>query len=68
MAGFDFAFYIELRGGIISDEDGGESGANVLVQMEVNGLPAKLGEDFVADFQAIEGARGHAEIIARGEK
>ena len=68
VAGFDFAFYVELRGGIISDEDGGQSCADVLVQIEVDGLPAKFGEDFVADFQAIEDARGHAEIIAWGEK
>ncbi len=67
MAGFDFAFHVKLRSGIISDEDGGKSGADVLLQVEVNGLPAQFGKDFVADFQAIEDARGHAQIIAWGE-
>lgn len=66
MAGVDFAFDVELGGGIFSDEDGGESGADVLVKVEVDDLGAKFGEDFVADFEAVEDARGHAEIIAWG--
>jgi hypothetical protein len=54
MAGVDFAFYIELGGGIVSDQDGGEAGADVPVHMQVDGLGAELLEDFVANFDAIE--------------
>jgi hypothetical protein len=35
--------------------------------MQLNDLGANFGEDFVADFEAVEDARGHAEIIAWGD-
>jgi len=66
MAGIDFAFYVELGSGIFADQDGGESGADVLMEVQVDDMSANLGEDFVADFEAVEEARGHEEIIAWG--
>ena len=54
MAGGDFAFYVELGGGIVSDQDGGESGSDVLMDVEVDGFGADFVEDFVADFEAVE--------------
>ena len=54
MAGFDFAFYIELRGGIVSDQDSGEAGANVIVDMHADVLGTDFSEDLVANFDAIE--------------
>ena len=68
VAGFDFAFYIELGGGIFSDEHGGQAGADVMVKMEVDGIAANFGEDFVADFTAVQKAREHTGIIAWGRK
>jgi hypothetical protein len=68
MAGFDFAFHVELRGGIFSDENGGESGADVLFYVEFSDGEAQFSEDFVADFDSVEEASGHAEIIAWREK
>jgi hypothetical protein len=67
MGGFDFAFHVQLRRGTFSDEDGGKSRADMLLQMQLNDLGANFGEDFVADFEAVEDARGHAEIIAWGD-
>src|SRR6267378_216925 len=57
-AGGDFAFDIELRGGIFADEDGGKAGADAL-RMELDDIGLQFGEDFVADFQAVEDACGH---------
>ena len=68
MAGFDFAFHVELRGGIFSDENGGEPGADVLFYVEFSDGEAQFSEDFVADFDSVEEASGHAEIIAWREK
>jgi hypothetical protein len=53
-----------LRGGILSNENRGESGPDVLLQVELDDLGANFREDFVADFEAVESARGHWEIIA----
>ncbi len=66
MAGGDFAFYVQLGGGILADEDGGEAGADMLVQMQIDDLGAEFGKDFVANFQAVQDAREHEEIIAWG--
>ena len=54
MAGFDFAFYVELGSGIVSDQDGGEAGADVLVDVHADVLATDFGEDFVANFDPIE--------------
>ena len=53
MAGGDFAVDVEMGGGIVSDEDGSESGADVFAEVEFNGLRANFCEDFVADFAAV---------------
>jgi hypothetical protein len=68
MAGFDLAFYVELGGRVVSDQDGGESGTDVLVDVQVDDLGADFIEDLVANFDAVEQARGHGEIIAWGGK
>ncbi len=57
-AGGDFASDIELRGGIFADKDGGKAGADAL-RMELDDIGLQFGEDFVADFQAVEDACGH---------
>lgn len=54
MTGFDFAFYVELGGGIVSDQDGGEAGADVLVDVHADVLGTDFREDFVANFDAVE--------------
>jgi hypothetical protein len=38
----------------------------VFTEVEFDGLGANFCEDFIADFAAVEDARGHAEIIAWG--
>jgi hypothetical protein len=60
-ASSDFGFYVKLRGGIFADEDGGKAGANSRCGEDAD-LVAEFGEDLVADFEAVENARGHAEL------
>src|ERR1700730_5306691 len=57
-AGGDFTFDVDLRCGIFADEDGSEAGANSL-RAEFGKIGFQFGEDFVADFQAVENACGH---------
>jgi hypothetical protein len=64
VAGFDFTLHVQLGRGIFSDEDCGESWADVLFQVEFHHLGTNFGEDLVADFEAVEDARGHWGIIA----
>src|SRR5579885_726549 len=64
LAGGDFALNVKVRGGIIPRENGSKA------RLDPNGiqdgdLVLKLGKDFVADFVAVEEARGHFGIIAQ---
>ena len=60
-AGRDLAFYVELRGGILSDEDRGEAGTHAGRAEEAD-LISQLGKDLVANFGAVEDPCGHAML------
>jgi hypothetical protein len=65
-AGGDFAFYVEVRGGIVADEDGGETGFNAHGGEKRN-FVLKFGEDLVTNFEAVEEACGHVKLAFVGE-
>src|SRR5205807_1397318 len=58
-AGRDFAFHVELRGGIFADQYGGESRANPGGGEQAD-FVAELSENLIADFGAVEDTRGHS--------
>src|SRR5712692_7096260 len=62
----DLAFDVELRRGILTDENSSEPGTNACGGEEADFI-FQLGEDLVADFIAVKNARGHGEIIAHGK-
>jgi hypothetical protein len=69
LAGGDLAFDVKMRGGIVSNEDGGEAGLDVLAG-EAGDFGLEFGEDLVADFESIQDACGHANLtfIVTNEK
>jgi hypothetical protein len=60
-AGGDFAFDIELRCGVFSYKDSGEAGTNTGCSENAD-FVFQFGENLVADFCAIEDARGHERL------
>ena len=62
-AGGDFTFDVNLGSGIFADEDRGKAGANALGG-EASHFGFQFGEDFVANFQAIENLCWHTERIS----
>jgi hypothetical protein len=73
-AGRDFTFDVELRGGIVANENGCETGANSGGHKQAN-FVLQLGENLVANLCTIEDACGHVlptfavrkEIIAHAK-
>src|SRR5207245_1716874 len=59
-AGCDFTFHVELRSGIVANENGREAGTNA-GGGEQPDFVAQFGEDLVADFKAVKDASGHAK-------
>jgi hypothetical protein len=62
-AGGDLGFDVELGGGIFTDQDGGETGADALGG-ELADFGLQVGEDQVADFGAVEDACGHLQSLS----
>lgn len=60
----DFAFDIELRRGVFPDKNSGKAGPDSL-RVKTGDFGFQLGENFVADFQAVEDACRHTERIAQ---
>src|SRR6266851_1975294 len=58
-AGGNLALDVELRGGILADENGREARANAR-RGEQPDFVTQLGEDLVANFGAVKDARGHS--------
>src|SRR3984957_10531083 len=56
----DFAFHVKLRRRIVTHQNSGEPRADPSGS-HGRDFAFKLGEDLVADFQAIENARGHVQ-------
>ena len=65
-ASSDFAFDVDVRGGILTDKNGGETGANPL-GVKAGNVLFELSENFVANFQTVESLSGHGKRIAYGE-
>jgi hypothetical protein len=57
--GGDFAFDIEVGGGIFTNEDGGEARFDALPG-ETSDFSLEFGEDLIANFESIKDACGHA--------
>src|SRR6266852_3932042 len=57
----DFAFHVELRGGIFADENCGQPWPHAR-RCEQSDFVFKFGEDLVANFVAVENARDHAML------
>ena len=66
LAGRDFAFNVELRGRIFSDEYCREAWANAGRSKQPD-FVTQLGENLVADFLAIQGACGHSRLAFLAE-
>src|SRR5882724_2694718 len=66
LASGDFAFDVELRGGIFSDEDGGQAGAHACRGQDTDFI-FQLGENLVADDFAVKDARGHTQLAFLAE-
>jgi hypothetical protein len=62
-AGSDFAFDVNVRRGILADENCGETGTNAL-GVKVGNILFELGKNFVADFETVESLSGHGKRIA----
>ena len=62
LAGGDFAAHVNLRGGIVADKHGGESGANARGAQGDDFL-GEFGVDLVADERSIENARGQKLLL-----
>src|SRR5712692_377449 len=67
LAGGDFGFYVEQRGGIFADEDGSQAGANAFAG-EADDFAFQFSEDFVADLDSVENACGHSISLSLGKK
>ncbi len=67
VAGFDFGADVDLRGGIVADEDDGEAGRAAGAG---EGIDAgfQLREDFIADAFAVEEGGGHTLVRITGER
>ncbi len=61
LAGRDFAFHVELRGGIFTHKYSRKARAHARGREQAN-FVFQLGKDLVADFCAIEDACGHARL------
>jgi hypothetical protein len=61
----DFAFDVDVRRGILTDENGGETGTNTL-GVKAGNVLFELGKNFIADFQTVERLSGHGKRITRG--
>ena len=59
----DFAFDIQLGSGIVTDQDSGEAGADIL-RLQAGDFVFQLKENLIADFRAIENLCGHGKRIA----
>ena len=59
----DFTFDIQLGGGIVANQDGGEAGPDIL-RLQRGDFAFQLQENLIADFQAIENLCGHGKRIA----
>jgi len=64
-AGGDFAFYVELGGGIVSGENGGEAGAYAL-RGDSGDFLFQFDENLVANFYSVENLCRHGGRIAHG--
>jgi len=62
----DLAFDVDVRRGILADENRGETGANPL-RVKAGNVLFELSKNFVADFQTVESLSGHGKRIAYGE-
>jgi hypothetical protein len=65
-ASSDFVFDVDVRRGILTDKNSGETGTNTL-GVEAGNIVFELSENFVADFQTVESLSGHGKRIAYGE-
>ena len=65
-AGGDFAFDVELRSGIFTDENGCQAGADPRGGEQADFI-FQLGENLVADGLAVKDARGHSRLAFSAE-
>ncbi len=65
-ASSDFVFDVDVRRGILTDKNSGETGTNTL-GVKAGNIVFELSENFVADFQTVESLSGHGKRIAYGE-
>jgi hypothetical protein len=65
-ASSDLVFDVDVRRGILTDKNSGETGTNTL-GVKAGYIVFELSENFVADFQTVESLSGHGKRIAYGE-
>src|SRR5271165_2802630 len=65
LASGDFVFDIDVRRGIIANENGGKARTDAL-GMKARNVLFEFRVNFVANFQAIQSLRGHGKRITRG--
>jgi hypothetical protein len=65
--GGDFGFYVELRGRIFADKDGGQTGADAFTG-KASDFASQFSENFVTNFGSIQDACGHSALAFIGQK
>ena len=65
LAGGHFAFDVEMRGGIVADQNGGKTGAHA-GRAQAGDLVRQFGVDLIADGVAVKDAGSHAASTGVG--
>ena len=63
----NLGFYVELRSGIFTDKNSGQTWANAFASHARN-FAFQFGEDFIADFDPVENACGHSISLSSSKK